>query len=388
MSVRTPIYLDNNATTRVDPHVLAAMLPFFCDAWGNAASNSHEWGWSAQAAVDKARKQVADLLGADPKEIVFTSGATESNSLALKGVVEAYAAHGDHIITVRTEHKAVLDTCKRLENRGTHVTYLGVDPDGLLDPEQLRNAFTDQTVLVSVMAANNEIGVLQPLAALGALCRERGVLFHTDAVQAFGKVPLDVDAMNIDLASLTAHKMYGPKGVGALYVRRKPDRVRLAPQIDGGGHEQGFRSGTLNVPGIVGFGEAAALCAQTLESEAARLTYLREKLRRGIMDALNGTQINGHPVRRLPGNLNLSFAGVDSESLLLGLRDVALSSGSACSSASVEPSHVLRALGIGDERAHASLRFGLGRFTTEEEIDHVVVRVVAEVCRLKESAPV
>ena len=387
MSVKTPVYLDNNATTRTDPRVVEAVVPYFTEVFGNAASRGHPFGWAAEEGVDKARAQVARVIGADEKEIIFTSGATESDNLAIKGIAEMYADKGDHIITVETEHKAVLDACKRLEKDGKRVTYLPVQKDGLIDLEQLKDSITEKTVLVSVMAANNEIGVLQDLTAIGAICRERGVLFHTDAVQAFGKVPLDVNAMNIDLASLTAHKVYGPKGVGALYVRRRSPRVRLTAQMDGGGHERGFRSGTLNVPGIVGFGKAAELALEEMSAETERLTYLREKLRRGIMDAIDETYVNGHSTRRLPGNMNISFNYVEGESLLMGLKDIALSSGSACTSASLEPSYVLRALGVGDELAHSSLRFGIGRFNTEEEIDHVVNRVIAEVDRLREMSP-
>jgi cysteine desulfurase len=387
MSVKTPIYLDDNATTRTDPRVLDAMLPYFCETFGNAASRSHPFGWEAETAVDRARAQIAAVIGAQPGEIVFTSGATESDNLAVKGAAEAYAPRGDHSITVVTEHKAVLDSCKHLQKQGKRVTYLPVQKDGLIDLQQLQDAIEDGTVLVSVMAANNEIGVLQPLAEIGAICRERGVLFHTDAAQACGKVPLDVQAMSIDLMSITAHKIYGPKGIGALYVRRKGPRVRLAPQMDGGGHEHGFRSGTLNVPGIVGLGEAARLCQESMASEAERLLHLREKLRRGIMNAIDDTCLNGHPARRLPGNLNLSFGQVAGEGLLLGLKDIALSSGAACTSASPEPSYVLKALGVSDELAYASLRFGLGRFTTEEEIDYVIGRVIAEVDRLRQMSP-
>ena len=387
MSVKTPIYLDNNATTRTDPRVVEAMLPFFTDDYGNAASRSHPFGWAAEEGVDKARKQVADVLGADEKEIVFTSGATESNNLAIKGVAEMYADKGDHIITVVTEHKAVLDACKRLEKEGKRVTYLPVQANGLLDLQVLRDAIEEKTILVSVMAANNEIGVIQPLAEIGAICREKGILFHTDAVQAFGKIPLDVNVMNIDLASVTAHKIYGPKGVGALYIRRRNPRVRLTAQMDGGGHERGFRSGTLNVPGIVGFGAAAEIARLEMEQETGRLIYLRDKLKSSIINAIDETYINGHETLRLPGNMNISFNYVEGESLLMGLKDIALSSGSACTSASLEPSYVLKALGVGDELAHSSLRFGIGRFTTEEEIDYVVNRVIAEVDRLREMSP-
>jgi cysteine desulfurase len=387
MSVKTPIYLDNSATTRTDPRVVEEMLPYFTEIFGNAASRSHPFGWSAEEAVDLGRERIARVIGADPKEIIITSGATESDNLAIKGVAEMYADKGDHVITVVTEHKAVLDTCKHLEKEGKHVTYLGVQKNGLIDLNELKDAFTDKTVLVSIMAANNEIGVLQPIREIGAMCRERGVLFHTDAVQAYGKVPLDVNADHIDLASITAHKIYGPKGVGALYVRRRSPRVRLSAQMDGGGHERGFRSGTLNVPGIVGFGKAAELAQQEMAPEAERLLYLRGKLLRGIQDAIDETYVNGSVEHRLPGNLNISFNYVEGESLLMGLKDIALSSGSACTSASLEPSYVLKALGVGDELAHSSLRFGIGRFNTEEEIDFVVSRVVNEVSRLREMSP-
>lgn len=387
MSVKLPIYLDNNATTRTDPRVVEAMLPYFSEHFGNAASRSHPFGWAAEEAVDIARAQIAALIGADPKEIVITSGATESNNLAIKGVAEMYAEKGDHLISVTTEHKAVLDTMKHLESQGKHVTFLSVDKDGLIDLNELRDAITDKTVLVSVMVANNEIGVIQPIREIGAICREKGVLFHTDATQGFGKIPLDVNADNIDLASFSAHKMYGPKGIGALYVRRKGPRVRLTAQIDGGGHERGFRSGTLNVTGIVGFGKAAQLCQEEMPAEIERLTKLRERLATGIVDAIDETYINGHKVHRLPGNMNISFGYVEGESLLMGLKDVALSSGSACTSASLEPSYVLKALGLGDELAHSSLRFGLGRFTTEDEIEWVINKVIAEVNRLRDMSP-
>ena len=387
MSVETPIYLDNNATTRVDPRVVDAMLPYFTEMYGNAASRSHPFGWSAEDAVENARAQVARVIGADPKEIIFTSGATESDNLALKGIAEMYEDKGDHLITVVTEHKAILDACKHLEKDGKKVTYLEVGADGLIDLNQLRDAITEKTILVSIMAANNEIGVVQPMAEIGKICREKGVLFHTDAVQAYGKIPLDVNAMNIDLASITAHKIYGPKGVGALYVRRRNPRVRLSAQMDGGGHERGFRSGTLNVPGIVGFGKAAELMQQEMEDETRRLTALRNRMLTGINDAIDEAYVNGSLEQRIPGNLNVSFNYVEGESLLMGLKDVALSSGSACTSASLEPSYVLKALGVGDELAHSSLRFGMGRFTTEEEVDYVVRRVIHEVSRLRDMSP-
>jgi cysteine desulfurase len=387
MSVKLPIYLDNNATTRTDPRVVEAMLPYFSEHYGNAASRSHPFGWAAEEAVDIARAQLAAVIGADPREIVLTSGATESNNLAIKGVAEMYAEKGDHLISVGTEHKAVLDTLKHLESEGKRVTFLSVDRDGLIDLDELKDAITDKTVLVSVMVANNEIGVIQPIREIGAICRERGVLFHTDATQGYGKIPLDVNADNIDLASFTAHKIYGPKGVGALYVRRKGPRVRLTPQIDGGGHERGFRSGTLNVTGVVGFGKAAQLCQEEMALETVRLTKLRDRLATGIIDAIDETYINGHRTKRLPGNMNISFGYVEGESLLMGLKDVALSSGSACTSASLEPSYVLKALGLGDELAHSSLRFGLGRFTTDAEIEWVIDKVISEVNRLREMSP-
>jgi cysteine desulfurase len=387
MSVSLPIYLDNNATTRTDPRVVDAIIPFFSNAYGNAASKSHPFGWVAEEAVDKARAQVASLIGADPREIVFTSGATESNNLAIKGIAEMYAEKGDHIITVVTEHKAVLDTCKHLESTGKSVTYLEVDDNGLICLDELKAAITDKTILISVMAANNEIGVLQPIAEIGAICKERGIIFHTDATQIVGKIPFDVEALGIDLASFTAHKMYGPKGIGALYVRRRSPRVRLSAQIDGGGHERGFRSGTLNVTGIVGFGEAAALCQAEMASDAARLQVLRDAMEARLLQEIPECQVNGSREHRLPGLLNISFGFVEGESLLMGLCDVALSSGSACTSASLEPSYVLKALGVGDELAHSSLRFGLGRFTQPEEVEWVTEKVITEVARLREMSP-
>ena len=385
--VKLPIYMDNNATTRTDPRVVEAMLPFFTEQYGNAASRNHPFGWTAEAAVDQAREQIAALIGATAKEIIFTSGATESNNLALKGVATMYKKKGNHIITLGTEHKCVLDTSKRLERDGCHVTYLPVDTDGRVSAEQVKAAFTDKTILVSVMMANNEIGTIQPIREIGAVCKERGVLFHTDAVQAAGKIPVNVIEMGIDLLSLSAHKMYGPKGIGALYVRKKDPRVRLEPQIDGGGHERGMRSGTLPVPLIVGFGKAAELALNEMPEETARTYRLRERLRLGIMDALPESYLNGHPTERLPGSANISFAYVEGEGLMMGIKDVAVSSGSACTSASLEPSYVLRALGVGDELAHSSIRFGIGRFTTEEEVDYVVDLVVREVNRLREMSP-
>jgi cysteine desulfurase len=383
----TPVYLDNNATTRLDPRVLEAMLPFFTERYGNAASRHHAFGRDAEEAVEQARAQVAELIGASPREIVFTSGATESDNLALKGVMAANKARGDHLITAVTEHHAVLDVAKRLAREGYRATYLPVDGDGLVTAEQVEEAITDRTVLVSLMAANNEVGALHPIEEIGALCKRRGVLFHTDAAQAAGKVPLDVERMGIDLLSVSAHKIYGPKGVGALYVRKQSPRVRIEPQTDGGGHERGLRSGTLNVPGIVGQGAACVLCAEEMDAEAVRLTELRERLREGVMGALEGVKLNGHPTRRLPGNLNLSFEWVRGEALLMALRGVAVSSGSACTSANVEPSYVLRAMGLSEELAYGSLRFGLGRFTTSEQIDYVIAEVVRVVNRLREMSP-
>lgn len=381
------IYMDNNATTPVDPRVLEAMLPYFREEFGNAASRNHSFGWRAEEAVDKAREQIARLIGADPREIIFTSGATESDNLALKGVAEMYRERGKHIVTQVTEHKAVLDSAKRLEKQGFEVTYLPVDRDGLVDPDDVRKAIKDTTVLVSIMAANNEIGVLQPVCEIGRIAKERGVLFHSDAAQAAGKVPVNVASWGADLLSLSAHKMYGPKGVGALYVRRRKPRVRLTPMMDGGGHERGFRSGTLNVHGIVGFGRACELAYEELEEESARLGALRDRLEDRILTQVDEVYRNGHAERRLPGTSNLSFAYVEGESLLMGLSEIALSSGSACTSAILEPSYVLRALEVGDELAHSSLRFGLGRFNTEEEVDYVIKRVKETVERLREMSP-
>jgi cysteine desulfurase len=385
--MKTPIYLDNHATTQMDPRVLEAMLPYFTEYFGNAASRNHEFGWIAEQAVDKARKQIADLIGASPREIIFTSGATESDNLAIKGIAEMYAEKGNHIITAATEHKAVLDTCKKLEKNGYRVTYLPVKGDGLIDLDMLRESITDKTILVTIMYANNEIGVLQPVAEIGKLCREKGVLFHTDGVQAIGKVPVDVNKDNIDVMSITAHKLYGPKGVGALYVRRKSPRVQLTAQMDGGGHERGMRSGTLNVPGIVGLGEACAICQREMPEETRRLQYLRDKLRNKLEAELDEVYLNGSWEHRLPHSLNLSFAYVEGESLLMGINDVAVSSGSACTSATLEPSYVLKALGLGDDIAHSSIRFGIGRFNTEEEIDYVADKLVNVVRKLRELSP-
>ena len=388
MTLQTPIYLDNNATTPVDPRVLEAMLPYFTTRFGNAASKSHAFGWEADAAVDSAREQVARLIGAvSPREIVFTSGATESDNLAIKGVAEAYHDKGNHIITCVTEHKAVLDSCKVLAKHGFEVTYLPVAPDGLVDVECVRDAITDKTILISIMAANNEIGTIHPIKEIGRLAKEKQILFHSDATQGVGKFPINVEDMGIDLLSLTAHKMYGPKGIGALYVRSTKPRVKLASLIDGGGHERGMRSGTLNVPGIVGLGKACELSQKEMSAEAERLIALRERLKEGILKQLEDVQINGHAAQRLPGNLNMSFAFIEGESLLMGLKDIAVSTGSACTSASLEPSYVLKAIGVTDELAYSAIRFGLGRFTSDEEIDYTVNRIVEEVRRLRAMSP-
>ncbi len=438
MTVKTPIYMDYNSTTPIDPRVVETMQPYFTDRFGNAASRSHQFGWIAEEAVDYAREQVAQLIGGTPAEIIFTSGATESDNLALKGVAHMYGmtdadkilvdalaaadaagqipdaadkvparlgsidlaavreaggafeyfkAKGDHIITLETEHKAILDSAKRLEKEGFRVTYLPVEKNGLVNLDKLRDAMTDKTLLVSIMMANNEIGVVQPVKDIGALCRERGVLFHTDAVQAVGKLPIDVNDMNIDLLSISGHKMYGPKGVGAIYVRRRKPRVRVEAAFDGGGHERGMRSGTLNVAGIVGLGKAAELCRDEMSEEAERCIRLRTRLWDRFKGELEDIYLNGHPEHRLPGNLNVSFAYVEGEALIMAIKDVAVSSGSACTSASLEPSYVLRALGVGDELAHSSIRFGIGRFTTEEEIDFVGNLVVDAVKRLREMSP-
>jgi cysteine desulfurase len=385
--MKLPIYMDYHATTPVDPRVLEAMLPYFTETFGNAASRNHPFGWEAEEAVEKARKQVADLIAANVKEVIFTSGATESNNLAIKGVAEMYREKGNHIITCVTEHKAVIDTCKKLEKQGYRVTYLPVQKDGRIDLDELRGAITDKTILITIMTANNEIGVLQPIAEIGAIAKEKGILFHTDAVQAAGKVPFNVTEMKADLVSLSAHKMYGPKGVGALYVRRRNPRVLLSEQISGGGHERGMRSGTLNVPGIVGLGKAAELCKAEMATEAERLRQLRDYLNAALHKNLDELYINGSVEHRLPHNLNISFAYVEGESLLMGINDVAVSSGSACTSASLEPSYVLKALGAGDDLAHSSIRFGLGRWTTKEEVDYVVDKLTNVVQRLREMSP-
>jgi cysteine desulfurase len=387
--VKLPIFMDNHSTTPTDPRVIEAMLPYFNEHFGNAASRNHSFGWTAEAAVDKAREQIANLIGATGKEIVLTSGATEADNLAIKGAASFYRKRGNHIITLETEHKAVIDTCKRLSRSGYDVTFLKPSTDGLVTPEQVVAAMTDQTILVSIMHVNNEIGVVQPIAEIGAAIKQRNkkVIFHCDAVQGVGKLPFDVDKMKVDLAAMSAHKMYGPKGIGALYVRRKP-RIRIDPLIDGGGHERGMRSGTLAVPLIVGFGKAAELCAEEMGPEMTRLRRLRDRLNHKFQSGLDEVYINGSMEHRFPGNLNMSFAFVEGESLLMAInKDVAVSSGSACTSASLEPSYVLRALGVGDELAHTSLRFGLGRFNTEAEVDHVAGQVIAAVKRLRELSP-
>ena len=386
---RDPIYMDNQATTPVDPRVIEAMVPFLGEIYGNAASRNHAFGWAAEEAVDRGRSQIADLVGARPKEIIFTSGATESDNLAIKGVAEFYADKGNHIITAVTEHKAVLDTCQALERADVaEVTYLPVDQYGRVDVDDVKKAIRDETILISLMYANNEIGTLHPIREIGKLAKERGILFHCDATQGVGKIPVNVDEDGIDLMSMSAHKMYGPKGCGALYVRSRRPRVRLRAQMHGGGHERGMRSGTLNVAGIVGFGKACELCGQELETEAGRLISLRQRLYNGLTENLEDVYLNGHPTERIPGNLNLSFSYVEGESFLMGLnREIALSSGSACTSATLEPSYVLKALGVGEELAHTSIRFGLGRFNTEEDVDYVVNRVSEVVIRLREMSP-
>jgi cysteine desulfurase len=384
---KLPIDMDNHATTPMDPRVLEEMLPYFMEKFGNAASRNHSFGWVGEEGVETARERIAKLIGATTKEIIFTSGATESDNLAIKGVAEMYKEKGNHIITAVTEHKAVLDTCKRLEKYGYRVTYMPVQKDGLVDLDELKRVMDDKTILVTIMAANNEIGVLQPIAEIGKLCRERGVIFHSDATQAVGKIPIDVTKQNIDVMSISAHKMYGPKGVGALYVRRKNPRVQISAIIDGGGHERGMRSGTLNVPGIVGLGKACAICMEEMPKESCHLAGMRNRLRDKIMGGLDEVYINGSWEHRLPGNLNISFAYVEGESLLMGINDIAVSSGSACTSATLEPSYVLKALGTGDDLAHSSIRFGIGRFNTEAEVDYVAERVVETVSRLRELSP-
>ncbi len=385
--VHLPIYMDNHATTPLDPRVLEAMMPYLTGIFGNAASRNHSFGWEAEQGVEKAREQIAKLIGATPKEIIFTSGATESTNLAIKGVAEMYAERGNHIITQVTEHKATLDTCKKLEKQGYRITYLPVQADGLIDIEDLKRAMDDKTILVSIMYANNEIGVIQPIQEIGKLCHEKGVLFHSDAVQAVGKIPVNVLTDNIDIMSLTSHKIYGPKGVGALYVRRRNPRVQISEQINGGGHERGMRSGTLNVPGIVGMGAACEIAMNEMEAEAARQLELREYLKNKLESALDYTQVNGNMEHHLPGNLNMSFIYVEGESLLMGINDIAVSSGSACTSATLEPSYVLKALGLGDDVAHSSIRFGLGRFNTKAEVDYVSDKIISVVQHLRELSP-
>jgi cysteine desulfurase len=390
--VKIPIYLDNNATTQLDPRVLEAMMPYFTETFGNAASRNHSFGWKAEEGVDWARNTIAKYIGADEKEIVFTSGSTESNNLAIKGVAEMYASKGNHIITCTTEHKAVLDTCKALERKGSRVTYMPVDKEGFVNLDLLRESITDQTILVTIMHANNEIGVVQDIEAIGKICHEKGVLFHTDATQSIGKIPFDVQRMNIDLASMSAHKIYGPKGVGALYVRKKNPRVKLSSQMDGGGHERGMRSGTLNVPGIVGLAKALELCITDMPIEVPRIQGMRDRLWKTLQAELDEIYINGpdpleKPEWRLPGNLNVSFAFVEGEAMMMGIKDIAVSSGSACTSASLEPSYILKALGVGEDLAHTSIRFGIGRFNTDEEIDYTVNEVVKAVRHLRDMSP-
>jgi cysteine desulfurase len=387
MAVKLPIYFDNHATTQVDPRVLEAMMPYFTNKFGNAASRNHSFGWAGEEAVENARAQVANLIGATPKEIIFTSGATESDNLMIKGVAEMYREKGNHIITQAIEHKAVLDTCKRLERDGFEVTYLPVQRDGRVDPEDVRKAITPKTILITIMYANNEIGVINPIAEIGKVAKERGIFFAVDGVQAVGKIPVDVQKDNIDLLAISAHKIYGPKGVGALYVRRRNPRVQLAAIIDGGGHERGMRSGTLNVPGIVGLGAACEIAQKDMPEEAKRLRALRDKLKAGLEAKLDEVFINGSIEHRLPNNLNMSFAYVEGESLLMGINDIAVSSGSACTSATLEPSYVLKALGVGEDLAHTSIRFGLGRFNTEEEVDYVTDKMVQVVTKLRELSP-
>ena len=385
--LKLPIYLDHNSTTPMDPRVLEAMIPYFTENFGNAASRNHSFGWQAEEAVDYAREQIAQLIGADPKEIIFTSGATEGDNLGIKGVYEMYASKGNHIITCTTEHKAVLDTCKHLEKLGAEVTYLEVQPDGLIDLKELEAAMRPTTILVAIMYANNEIGVIQPVKEISAIAKKHGALFFTDAVQAVGKIPVDVNADGIDLMAFTAHKMYGPKGVGALYVRRKNPRVKVTAQLDGGGHERGMRSGTLNVPGIVGFGKAAEIARLDMASDTERISKLRDKLENALK-VIDETYVNGNPAHRLPHVSNISFKYVEGEGLMMGFnKDIALSSGSACTSASLEPSYVLKALGLGDDLAHSSLRFGLGRYTTEEQIDYTIKAVTDTVLKLREMSP-
>lgn len=385
--MKLPIYMDNHSTTACDPRVVDAMLPFFTETFGNAASRNHSFGWEAEEAVDQARRRIAKLIHADAKEIVFTSGATESDNLALKGVVEMYKEKGDHVITSSTEHRAVIDAAKSLEKKGVRVTYLPVDKTGMINPDDVRAAITDKTILISIMLANNEIGTIHPIQEIGKIAKEKGVLFHCDATQGVGKIPVNVSDVGVDLMSFTSHKLYGPKGIGALYVRRKAPRVRLVPMIDGGGHERGMRSGTLPVPLIAGFGKAVELCEREMPTESVRIQGLRNRLQAGMTDALEAVYLNGHPTERLPGNLNLSFAYVEGEALLMGVKEIALSSGSACTSATLEPSYVLRALGVGSDLAHSSIRFGLGRFSTPEEVEYTIDRMIKAVNHLREMSP-
>ena len=389
MALKLPIFMDSQSTTPVDPRVLEAMIPYFTEKFGHPASRNHPFGWEAEGGVDVAREQIAKLIGArDPKEVIFTSGGTEAINLALKGVVEMYREKGNHVVTTTIEQRATLDVCKRLERQGVEVTYVPVGRDGLVDVEAVRAALTDKTILISIMFANNEIGTIQPVAELGKLAKEKGIIFHTDATQAVGKVPVDVEAMGVDLLSATAHMLYGPKGVGALYVRRKGPRVRIAPMVDGGGHERGMRSGTVPVPLVVGFGKAAEICREVMPEESKRLAALRDRLQEQIVSKVDEAYVNGHPTLRLPHNLNISFAYVEGESVLMGLnREAALASGSACTSATLEPSYVISALGVDSELAHSSIRFGLHRFTTEEEVDFVAGKTVEVVLRLREMSP-
>ena len=387
MAVKLPIYMDNHATTPMDPRVLEAMLPYFTERFGNAASRNHSFGWAGEEAVETARQQIASLINATAKEIIFTSGATESDNLMIKGVAGMYREKGNHIITQAIEHKAVLDTCKRLEKDGFEVTYLPVQKDGRVNPEDVRKAIKPTTILITIMYANNEIGIINPMAEIGKIAKEHGIIFAVDGVQAVGKVPVDVQRDNIDLLAITGHKIYGPKGVGALYVRRRNPRVQLAAIVDGGGHERGMRSGTLNVPGIVGLGKAVEICQQEMAQESARMLALRERLRKGLEAKLDETFINGSMEHRLPNNLNMSFAYVEGESLLMGINDIAVSSGSACTSATLEPSYVLKALGVGEDLAHTSIRFGLGRFNTPEEVDYVIDKMTQVVTKLRELSP-
>ena len=385
--MKLPIYLDNHSTTPCDPRVVEVMLPYFTEKFGNSASRNHSFGWEVEEGVEHARKQIAHLIGADAKEIIFTSGATESDNLALQGIVAMYREKGDHIITSATEHRAVIDTAKYLEKKGVTVTFLPVDKAGMVSPDDVRNAITDKTILISVMLANNEIGTINPIAEIGKIAKEKGIIFHCDATQGVGKIPVNVQEMGIDLMSFSAHKIYGPKGIGALYVRRKAPRVRLEPMLYGGGHERGMRSGTLPVPLIVGFGKAAELCEQEMATEAVRMAKMRDRLQAGIMSAMDEVYLNGHPTERLPGNLNISFAYVEGEALLMGVKEIALSSGSACTSATLEPSYVLRALGVGSDLAHSSIRFGIGRFNTDEEIEYTIGRMLKAVTHLREMSP-